>query len=96
MTNFLPDDAMAFFRAAVYEDDIARAREIWDRLFPICELICAKSHIRVGHAGLDILGRPVGPPRRPLRTLGEEDRALLRSLLEAAGAFGAAAGIAAQ
>ena len=61
-------------------------------------MICAKSHIRVGHTGLDILGRPVGPPRRPLRMLGEEDRAALRSLLENAGAIDAetGAGIAAQ
>ncbi len=98
VTNFLPDLAMAFFRAAVHDHDLAGARAIWDRLFPICELICAKSHIRVGHTGLDILGRPVGPPRRPLGMLDEEDRARLRSLLEAAGAFGAeaGAGIAAQ
>ena len=98
VTNFLPHEAMAFFRAAVYDDDVAKAREIWDRLFPICDLICAKSHIRIGHTGLDILGRPVGPPRRPLRMLGEEDRAVLRSMLETAGAFGAdaGAGIAAQ
>jgi 4-hydroxy-tetrahydrodipicolinate synthase len=97
VTNFLPQDAMAFFRAAVYDDDIARAREIWDRLFPICEMICAKSHIRVGHTGLDILGRPVGPPRRPLRLLNDQDRAALQDVLIAAGALDAAgANIAAQ
>ena len=98
VSNFLPAEAMAFFRAAVHDDDIATARGIWDRLFPICDMICAKSHIRVGHTGLDILGRPVGPPRRPLRMLGEEDRAALRTALEKAGAFGAeaGAGIAAQ
>ena len=61
-------------------------------------MICAKSHIRVGHTGLDILGRPVGPPRRPLRMLGEDDREALRAALEEAGAMGAeaGAGIAAQ
>ena len=72
VTNFLPGLAMAFFRAAVHDRDLAGARAMWDRLFPICELICAKSHIRVGHTGLDILGRPVGPPRRPLRLLDEK------------------------
>ena len=98
VTNFLPQEAMAFFRSAVYEDNFAEARNIWDRLFPICEMICAKSHIRVGHTGLDLVGRPVGSPRRPLRMLSAEDRAKLASLLEAAGALDGVAGntIAAQ
>ena len=86
ITNFLPKEAMEFFKAAVYETDSAAARERWDRLFPICEYICAKSHIRVAHTGLDILGRPAGPPRRPLRLLAGADRARLKELLETAGA----------
>lgn len=86
VTNFLPLEAMAFFKAAVHDDDNAKARVIWDKLFPICDYICAKSHIRVAHTGVDILGRPAGEPRRPLRMLGAEDRARLKALLEAAGA----------
>jgi len=85
-TNFLPHDAMAFFRAAVHDDDNAKARQIWDRLFPICEFICAKSHIRVAHTGVDLLGRSAGQPRRPLRMLNADDRAALKALLHQAGA----------
>src|SRR5258708_37595404 len=65
-TNFVPGDAMRFFSAAVQKRDASAAQTIWDKLFPVCDFICAKSHIRVAHTGLDILGRPVGPPRRPL------------------------------
>jgi 4-hydroxy-tetrahydrodipicolinate synthase len=86
VTNFLPREAMAFFRAAVHEDDNAKARTIWDKLFPICHYICAKSHIRVAHSGVDILGRPAGEPRRPLRMLDADDRSRLKALLEKAGA----------
>jgi 4-hydroxy-tetrahydrodipicolinate synthase len=85
-TNFLPVDAMKFFDAAVYKRDAERARAAWDRLYPLCEFICAKSHIRVAHTGLDILKRPVGPPRRPLRMLQGEDRMRLERLLAEAGA----------
>lgn len=85
-TNFLPHESMAFFRAAVYDRDFKKARETWDRLFPICEFICQKSHIRVAHTGVDILGRPAGPPRAPLRMLNSEDRARLKALLSEAGA----------
>lgn len=86
ITNFLPHEAMAFFRAAVYDEDFAKARTLWDRLFPICEFICAKSHIRVAHTGLDILGRSPGTPRRPLRMLSADDKAQLKVLLGKAGA----------
>lgn len=86
VTNFLPREAMAFFNAAVHEDNNAKARGIWDQLFPICDYICAKSHIRVAHTGVDILGRPAGEPRQPLRMLNADDRAWLKRLLEQAGA----------
>jgi 4-hydroxy-tetrahydrodipicolinate synthase len=80
-TNFFPRLAMDFFHAAVGEADVKKTRLLWDRLFPLCEFICSKSHIRVAHTGLDILGRPVGPPRRPLRMLDGADRARLERLL---------------
>ena len=67
-TNFFPRLAMDFFRAAVDEADITKARILWDRLFPLCEFIRSKSHIRAAHTGLDLLNRSVGSPRRPLRT----------------------------
>jgi 4-hydroxy-tetrahydrodipicolinate synthase len=75
---------MKFFDAAVRQRNAVEAGLLWDALFLICEFICAKSHIRVAHTVLDILGRPVGPPRRPLRMLGAEDRAKLKSILEEA------------
>jgi 4-hydroxy-tetrahydrodipicolinate synthase len=85
-TNFVPGDAMRFFSAAVQKRDASAAQTIWDKLFPVCDFICAKSHIRVAHTGLDILGRPVGPPRRPLRMLNAEDRSKLKSVLDHVGA----------
>jgi 4-hydroxy-tetrahydrodipicolinate synthase len=69
-TNFAPELAMSFFRAATRERNAVAAQKLWDELFPLCEFICSKSHIRVAHSGLDIAGRPVGPPRRPMRLLG--------------------------
>ena len=85
-TNFVPREAMAFFRAAVHERDAVEARLLWDHLFPLCDIICAKSHIRVAHTGLDILGRSAGQPRRPLRMLGADDRAKLQAILNQVGA----------
>ncbi len=85
-TNFVPRDAMNFFDAAVERRDASNAQSLWDKLFPICDIICTKSHIRVAHTGLDILGRPVGSPRRPLRMLNAQDRATLEKVLTQVGA----------
>jgi 4-hydroxy-tetrahydrodipicolinate synthase len=85
-TNFVPQLAMDFFKAAVKNRDAKAALGYWDRLFPLCEFICAKSHIRVAHTGLDILSRSAGAPRRPLRMLGGSDRARLAEVLEEVGA----------
>jgi 4-hydroxy-tetrahydrodipicolinate synthase len=85
-TNFLPNVAMKFFDAAVEKRDASTSQSIWDKLFPICDIICTKSHIRVAHTGLEILGRPVGPPRRPLRMLNAQDRTRLKVVLTDAGA----------
>jgi len=85
-TNFLPREAMDFFRSAVHRRNAAEAASLWDKLFPVCDFICVKSHIRVAHTGLDILARPVGPPRRPMRMLNVEDRARLEMILSQAGA----------
>jgi len=89
VTNFMPAEASAFFKAAGFDADFKKARALWDRLYPICEYICAKSHIRVAHSGLEVLGRPAGPPRRPLRPLNASDRDRLKDLLaEAMGGTG--------
>lgn len=85
VTNFQPKEAMSFFRAAVLDGDFVKARSMWDRLFPLCEFICQKSHIRVAHTGVDILGRSAGSPRAPLRMLDAEDRKKLKALLGASG-----------
>lgn len=79
--NFVPKMAVEFFNAAVRERNFDKAQSLFDKLFPICEFIGLKTHIRVAHTGLDILGRPVGPPRRPIRMLNPPDREALRLIL---------------
>jgi 4-hydroxy-tetrahydrodipicolinate synthase len=60
-------------------------REYFQPMFPICEYMGVKGYIRVAHTACDLLGRSVGPPRRPLRTLNAADRKHLQTLLEKAG-----------
>lgn len=80
-TNFAPKLALQFFEAATRARDAVLSRDLWDQLFPLCEFICAKSHIRVAHTGLEIAGRPVGPPRAPMKGLNADDRTKLSTIL---------------
>jgi hypothetical protein len=46
-----------------------------------------RGYIRVAHSACEILGHPMGPPRRPLRSLGAEDSKHLAGLLKNLGLF---------
>lgn len=81
MTNVIPRECVELFDLAVEKRDVLGARELFRRIYPLCEFVAEKSHVRVGHTALDLMGRPVGPPRRPLRMLGPEDRNRLERIL---------------
>jgi 4-hydroxy-tetrahydrodipicolinate synthase len=87
MTNLAPRECVELFYLAVEKSDMLGSRELFDRLFPLCDFMCAKSHVRVAHTALELLGRPMGPPRRPLRMLEPQDRAELERLLKEFGAL---------
>ena len=57
------------------------ARALFEKMFPVIEFVFVKSGVRAIHTALDILGRPAGAPRRPIRMLGKEERATLEKLL---------------
>ncbi len=85
MTNIAPRQCVELFDLAVERQEVAKARALFDRILPLCEFMCAKSHVRVAHAALPLLGIPVGPPRRPLRELGAADKAELERLMRQCG-----------
>jgi len=87
MTNIMPRECVRLFELAVEKADAVGAREHFERIFPLCDFMCQKSHVRVAHTALDLLGRPMGPPRRPLRMLEAADRAELERLLREFGAL---------
>ena len=81
MTNVIPRQCVELFDLAVEKKDVVAARDLFRRIHPVCELVAEKSHVRVAHAALELMGRPVGPPRRPLRPLSPEDRGRLERIL---------------
>ena len=95
--NFMPDKCVEVFNLGYAKKDIASMREYFQAMFPLCDYMAVKGYIRVAHTACELLGRPMGPPRRPLRMLEPADRAVLAGLLEQAGLMdGSGARVAAE
>jgi 4-hydroxy-tetrahydrodipicolinate synthase len=95
--NFMPDKCLEVFRLGYEKKDIDAMRAYFQAMFPLCDYMAVKGYIRVAHTACELLGRPMGPPRRPLRMLEPVDRAVLAGLLEKAGLMdGASARVAAE
>jgi 4-hydroxy-tetrahydrodipicolinate synthase len=79
--NIFPRHAVQLYELAAVKKDVDGARRLFEKMFPVIEFVFEKSGVRAIHTALDILGRPAGAPRRPMRMLGKEDRATLERLL---------------
>lgn len=87
-----PAQCVKLYELTCVQKDLDAAREYFDQFYPLLKFLCDKSHIRVAHTGLEILGVDVGPPRKPLRMLGAQDRAELERILRDFGMLQASAG----
>lgn len=87
IANTIPRQCVEVFQHAVIEHDFGRAGDAFFRILPLCDFYAAKSLVRSVKAAADILGKSLGPPRLPLKPLGEKDRATLRGLLQDIGIF---------
>ncbi|HZB02208.1 MAG TPA: 4-hydroxy-tetrahydrodipicolinate synthase [Actinomycetota bacterium] len=65
--------------------DVPAARKLHEDLSPLFNALFVTSNPIPVKAALDMLGRPAGPPRLPLVPATEEERARIRTALEAAG-----------
>jgi 4-hydroxy-tetrahydrodipicolinate synthase len=80
-TNFLTPQLAAIWDA-VREGRVPDARVIWDDIFPVMQfLISSGGYVQAVRGGLDIVGRPAGPPRAPMQALAGERRSELEQLI---------------
>src|SRR5690606_1343767 len=63
--NVMPAELVAVHRA-LRDGDLHRARELWDRVYPLMDTLMSAPFIPAVKAALEELGLPVGPPREPL------------------------------
>jgi 4-hydroxy-tetrahydrodipicolinate synthase len=79
--NIMPRQCVELFELAVEKRKLEAARDLFERMFPLIDFISQRSAVRVFHTAFDLMGEPVGSPRRPLRLLERTDRAELNALL---------------
>jgi 4-hydroxy-tetrahydrodipicolinate synthase len=81
----MPRICAEVFKAGVVDNDIPRARSLFEPIYPICEFMSARGYIRVAYTACEILGYPMGRPRAPVGLLNDADRNTLAGLLKNAG-----------
>jgi len=81
--NVVPAVVKKLYNLIVKENNINAARELWYKYAPLATLFEAPgvwiSNIK---AGCEIVGNPVGPPRKPLLPASDEDKKNIRRLLK--------------
>lgn len=78
--NAIPAELVAVHRAVV-DNDLARARAEWERIYPLVDTILSTNFIPAVKAATTARGLPVGDPREPLLPLAAEDVATIEKLV---------------
>jgi dihydrodipicolinate synthase/N-acetylneuraminate lyase len=83
--SVIPQLCAELYDAIVVRADLAAGRELWAKIYPICEFLEAHHYACGIKTGLELVGQGAGPTRRPVLPLAREYRAELARLLGAAG-----------
>ncbi len=82
VANILPQQSVELFELAD-RGEIDRARELYYRMLPLGDMLDLEgSFVQYLKAGSEILGRPLGKPRRPMLPPREEDLRRLKKAIE--------------
>jgi len=82
--NMLPKHTSRLYEL-VKENNIERARALYFQLLPLLNFLEETGKFtQLSKAGLEILGRKAGPPRKPLLSVDEEEKQKLKDLIRKA------------
>lgn len=81
LTNLAPAKCLELYNAAVVASDLKRAQELHYDLLPLPELLVELRLSVAVKAGLRLIGRPAGSPRKPLLNPSAADEERLREAL---------------
>jgi 4-hydroxy-tetrahydrodipicolinate synthase len=84
--SILPEQCVALHRLLIDEIDLPAARDLWARLWPLCDFLERHSYSAAVKSACALVGDTTGPVRAPLLALDDDATSELRRLLDRAGA----------
>ncbi|HET7686267.1 MAG TPA: dihydrodipicolinate synthase family protein [Candidatus Limnocylindria bacterium] len=82
--SFIPGPCVELHRLLIEDLDLAAARSLWARIWPICDLLESGDYAAGVKAGCRHVGLSTGPVRAPLHDLPATDAARLAGLIDRA------------
>jgi 4-hydroxy-tetrahydrodipicolinate synthase len=67
--SIIPEQCVELHRLLIDDLDLSAARELWSRLWPLCQFLEAQSYPAAVKAGCRLMGDATGPVRAPLLAL---------------------------
>lgn len=83
--SVIPRLCTGLYDALTVRGDLQAARELWDKIFPICRFFESHNYACAVKTGLELVGVDAGPTRGPVLPLAAEQREELQRLLVQAG-----------
>jgi len=81
--NMIPNLCVRLYELAAEQRDMPEARQLYFKLLPLLAMFeTTGQYVQLTKAGLEILGRPYGNPRRPLLPPADEDKQRLKQILQ--------------
>jgi 4-hydroxy-tetrahydrodipicolinate synthase len=81
--NFLPKQTSELYKLACKEDNIEEARELYDRILPVMNLLEDTGKFQaMSKAAIEMIGMKAGLPRKPLLPLSREEKQKLETILK--------------
>ncbi|MBC7234092.1 MAG: 4-hydroxy-tetrahydrodipicolinate synthase [Chloroflexi bacterium] len=80
--NAIPKQCVQLYELAVVKKDFAKAKELYFKMLPFFSALESGQFVQYVKASLEILGKPIGIPRRPLLRPAEEEIAQLKEILD--------------
>ena len=84
-TNVIPELSMELWDAVVVKQDLKKGRELWGKIWPICDFLESHNYASAVKTGMEIRGFKAGGLRKPFALLGAGDREKFAQLLRNAG-----------
>jgi dihydrodipicolinate synthase/N-acetylneuraminate lyase len=84
-TNVIPELSMQLWDTLAVKGDLQGARQLWTKIWPICNFLESHNYASAVKTGMEIRGWKTGGLRKPFALLGGDARAELAALIKDAG-----------